>query len=388
VNAPRSGAADAARELDRSALGTKSLRERFRLLWRKLRGGSLSPLRAGASVALGLFIGSLPLYGLHLPLCLLLCLPLRLDVVVAYLAANVSNPFVAPFLVTAEIEVGSLLLTGATIPFDVEQARRTGITGFVLQAALGSLVVGSALAVVGGALAYAIANRRRAREVHELSRAIRRTVARYAQAPIADRLYVSSKLANDPIVGKLAALPGSFGSVVDAGCGRGQLGLLLLELGGLERLRGFDWDSRKVAIAERAASGDARFETGDLRAIEWTLADTVLLIDVLHYLPRAEQDALLGRVVEALAPGGRLVVREVDGERGWRSGLTTLFERMAARIRYNRAHVLDFRPAAQIRARLEALGLTVTTESASDGTPLANVMIVAVKGEAAAGGGE
>src|SRR5688572_22335354 len=129
-------------------------------MWRILRGGESSPARLAASIALGLFIGCLPLYGLHLPLCLGACLLLRLDAVVAYLAANISNPLLAPFILTAEVEVGSLLLTGEHAAFDVERARRVGIVGFAAQAAVGGLVVGLFMAVIGGAAAYALAPRK------------------------------------------------------------------------------------------------------------------------------------------------------------------------------------------------------------------------------------
>lgn len=121
--------------------------------WARLRGGVLTPKRAAASVALGLLIGCIPLFGLHLPLCLALCLPLRLDAPVAYLAANISNPLVAPWLVLLEVQVGAWLLTGHAAPFDIDAAREVGMGGFVSFAALGALVVGVSLAVLGGTVA-------------------------------------------------------------------------------------------------------------------------------------------------------------------------------------------------------------------------------------------
>lgn len=124
--------------------------------WARLRGGELTPKRAAASVALGLFVGCIPVFGLHLPLCLALAVPLRLDAPVAYLAANVSNPLVAPWLVLAEVQTGAWLLTGGPAPFDVEAARETGVAGFVAYAALGSVVVGAVLALVGGSVAGAV----------------------------------------------------------------------------------------------------------------------------------------------------------------------------------------------------------------------------------------
>ncbi len=142
---------------------TRSCRKRAatlrRIGWRRLRGGRLTPSRAAASVALGLFVGCLPLYGLHLPLCLALCLPLRLDAAVAYLAANISNPLVAPWLLLAEVQIGSLLLTGALSRFDVHAARATGVMGYAAYAAIGSVIVGAVLAGIGGVIAASIAGR-------------------------------------------------------------------------------------------------------------------------------------------------------------------------------------------------------------------------------------
>lgn len=146
-----------------SAGGRLGLRGQLRWLWRRLRGGELTPRRAAASVAVGLFIGCTPLYGAHLALCAALCAALRLDLVVAGVASNISNPLFAPFLVTAEIELGSLIVEGRLTVFDLERARAKGIGGFVLEAAVGSLVLGGALAGLGAAFAWWFASARAAR---------------------------------------------------------------------------------------------------------------------------------------------------------------------------------------------------------------------------------
>jgi uncharacterized protein (DUF2062 family) len=354
------------------------LRDKLRLLWRRLRGGELSRGRACGSIAVGLFIGSLPLYGLHLPLCLAICLPLRLDVVAAYIAANISNPLFAPFLVTAEVEVGSLILTGQAMGFDVERARQNGIAGFVLQAAVGSLVVGSLLAACGAGLTWMVTARHTAVGVKE--GAIRRAVARYREAPPADRFYVASKLRSDPAVDDVIGLPGDFGAAIDAGCGRGQLGVLLFELGRVARLTGFDWDERKVAVARAAAQTEARFERANFADYEFAPVDTVFLVDVLHYLPHALQNLVIERAAAALLPGGRVVIREIDAGPG-RARLTRLFERVAARIGYNRAGALEYRSAADIAAKLREAGLVVEPARENPGFGLANVLIVGRKPE-------
>src|SRR5262249_30594305 len=159
---------------------------------------------------------------------------------------------------------------------------------------------------------------------------------------------------------------GALGEVVDVGTGRGQLPILLLELGRATRAHGFDWDEAKIDAARRAAAlSDAEgraalaagFEHGDARAAEIPEADPVMLVDVLHYCTIEEQDAILDRAALAVRPGGRILVREADTERGIRSVATLIEERVFTLLRYNRGERVRFRPAREIAARLERAGL-------------------------------
>jgi 2-polyprenyl-3-methyl-5-hydroxy-6-metoxy-1,4-benzoquinol methylase/uncharacterized protein (DUF2062 family) len=351
-------------------------------LWRRLRGTPGSALRAGAAVAIGLFIGCQPLYGLHLVLVLLVCVPLRLDAVLAYLAANISNPLVAPFLIFSEVEAGAYLLTGRLVAFDVEQARATGAAGFAQQLMVGSVALGAVLALVGFGLAWLVASRRSKRgdvgvdAVSETERALERTRARYAGVRHADRYYVAGKLAFDPVFELIAGLSGSFGRVLDVGCGRGQLGLFLHELGRAAEVTGFDSDARKIDVA-RSAFPEARFVVGDAVELELPPADTILLVDVLHYLPLAEQDALLAAATRAVAPGGRVLVRELDADPSARSAITRLFEWVARKTGLNRGRATHYRAASELTRLLERAGLPCRVEGASERTPFGNVLIVA-----------
>ena len=350
-------------------------------LWRRLRGTPGSPWRAALAVAVGLFIGCQPLYGLHFVLVMAACIPLRLDAVLSYLAANISNPLVAPFLIFCEVEVGAYLLTGRFVAFDVAQARATGAAGFAQQLFLGSLVVGAVLGLIGGGVAWLVAARRPLRAASEargdaLAEAMERTRARYAAAPIGDRYYVAGKFAFDPVFRLISALDGNFGRVLDLGCGRGQLGLLLLELGRATALSGVDSDARKIEIA-RQAGGDADFRVGDVAGDQLARADTILLIDVLHYLPLAEQDDVLRAAARALNQRGRLLVRELNAKPSARSAVTRFFEWCARHTGLNRGRATHYRPAADLTRVLEDAGLSCEIQGASARTPFANVLIVA-----------
>src|SRR5690606_17328254 len=72
--------------------------------YRRIRGSDLTPLRFALSLAVGLWVGCLPLYGVHFFLCALLTLPLRLNFLVAYAAAHISIPPTVPFLWFAALQ--------------------------------------------------------------------------------------------------------------------------------------------------------------------------------------------------------------------------------------------------------------------------------------------
>lgn len=386
-------------------------REELRRVWRDLRGDELSPLRGAAAVAIGLFVGSQPIFGCHTPIVLFVCLWFGLDAAICWVAANISNPLFAPVLLTVEVQVGAFVRTGSLIRIDKEFAE-LGLSGFMKAFAgdlfLGAPFVGLALAAAGFGLTYGgIALKRRfspggKRERYRLPpeappwvHAVERVASRYSPADRgtpAQRTrfhYVRMKLLGDPITKLIAGIegeaPGALGEVLDIGTGAGQLPILMMDLGRATKVRGVDWDKAKIEDAQRAAAGgpagsepalDATFERVDAREVDPTPADTVLLIDLLHYFRPDEQDAILRRAASAVRPGGRILVREADTEQGWRSSVTLLEERIFTALRFNRGERVRFRPSREYRAILGELGFACETIPAWGTTPFSNVLIV------------
>jgi uncharacterized protein (DUF2062 family) len=381
----------ASRPDDSPAAGTRaSVRARFqatlRATWTRLRGGELTAGRAAASVGVGLLIGVTPLWGLHFWLVVAVCVPLKLDAAVAYLAANISLPFIAPFLTLAEVEIGSVALTGHGVALSLESVRAHRLDDVAHAAkvlVVGTLLFAPALAAVGTALTFALVTRarRQKRARTPLDEAIDRVAARYASGRRAAFHYVRAKLASDPvaraIVGVAAASAGgTLGAVVDAGCGRGQLGVLLLETAAAASVAGFDWDAQKIDDARAATSGlAARFEVGDLRLHPVEPCDAVLLVDVLHYMSDEAQDDLLARA--AASARRHVLVRELDPDRGWRSAVTRAQEAITTTLAFNRGERLRMRPVARMVAVLEAAGFDVSVAPCWGSTPFANVLVVA-----------
>jgi uncharacterized protein (DUF2062 family)/SAM-dependent methyltransferase len=360
----------------------EDFRAKVRLAWRRLRGGELTAWRAAASVAVGLAIGVTPLWGFHLPLVLAVCLLFRLDAAVAYLAANISIPIIAPFLTTAEVEIGAFLLTGQALPMDLALVRAHGAGLFMREIVVGTLVFSPSMALVGGTLTYLGvrlvrgASPEAPKSAEDL--AFDRVASRYAKSGSrAAYHYVRGKLAGDPIARRVVELGATeaLGDVIDAGCGRGQLSVLLLERGVASRVVGFDWDARKVRFANRASSGlAATFRTGDLTEPIAEPGDTALLIDVLHYLTDEQQDAVLRNV--ARAAKRTVLIRELDPDRGWRSTVTRLQEGLTTGVGYNRGARVNVRPIGALTRVLEAEGFAVEVTPCWGGTPFSNVLIV------------
>lgn len=166
-----------------------------------------------------------------------------------------------------------------------------------------------------------------------------------------------------------------YGVVADVGCGRGQMGLLLLEAGLAGRVTGLDWAGPALAAARAAAEGlpfDAHEQ--DLSADPAVPpCDTALLIDVLYQLGPAAAVRLLSRAAKAARR--RVLVRTLDPGLGWRSALALGLERLARPAWPNSGRHVAPLPAAELCAILDVTGFTVEVSPCWKGTPFANILL-------------
>lgn len=105
-------------------------------------------------------------------------------------------------------------------------------------------------------------------------------------------------------------LPATPGRIADLGCGTGTLSLLLADAG--HSVVGVDFSPEMVRLARAKAAGraDVRFVEGDAAQppLGPSSYDVVLCRHVLWALP--DPAAALGRWVDLLVPGGRLLLVE------------------------------------------------------------------------------
>jgi len=341
-----------------------------------------------------LFIGCLPLYGLHLSLSIAIGWLLGLNRLLVYAAANISNPLVAPFLLAAEWQVGAWFRRQ-------ERLRpRTVLDGNVGQLAgdlvVGSVLVGLTAGLLGGAITYAVL-RRRVRDP-AVATLTEQTALRYLASGWSTWEAANGKLRLDPVYVDVlwhGRLPDR-GTLCDLGCGRGLMLALLAtarELHAAGRwpagrpvppaqreLRGIETRPRMVAQARRALGEHAVIEENDLRRARIPSCDVVLLFDVLHLMAEPDQRACLRRVADALRPGGLLVLREADAGAGWRFQVVrwSNWVARAAQGRWERS--FRFHTAEEWRRRLHEAGYTLESSPAAHGSPLGNVILYARRG--------
>ena len=210
-----------------------------------------------------------------------------------------------------------------------------------------------------------------------------RVAQRYSGCGRFARGYVAAKLRLDPVQRAVLALAAdeALGDVVDIGCGRGQLAVALLEAGLAQSVLGLDCHARYLEQARRAAAGLA-FKT-ELRDLAETHdvpeATSVLLIDVLYQLDPVVQIGLLRAA--ARATHRRVIIRTLDPDLGMRSTLTLRLERLMQGLSPHSGNHVDAVPVARLAETLADAGFAVSSAPCWQGTPFANVLLIARRAE-------
>lgn len=359
----------------------------------ELRTEGHSPLRTAASVGLGTAVGCLPIWGAHLPICLVLARLLRISRIKTYLAAHIGNPLTAPILLYLGFGLGRLIFEGRWPRLTIDDLRASGALGLGRDLLVGSLVLGIVLGSVVAVVAWLISSRSRRGSL--FTRVREETARRYLDAGVFHWEFVRGKLRFDPLYQGLLAvadLPGR-GRLVDLGCGRGIVPAMLQTARTLHaegqwddslpapprelELHGVEGRPAMVEVARTANGDGASIECADLTRFDPGAADVVLLLDALHYLGATDQERLIRRIAAGLRPSGVLIVREPDAGLGLRFLWTRAGERLAAWLRLEWRQRYCYRGAQEWCALFRQNGLEPTVRPMWAGTPHGNVLIEA-----------
>ncbi|MBL8342471.1 MAG: methyltransferase domain-containing protein [Rubrivivax sp.] len=243
--------------------------------------------------------------------------------------------------------------------------------------------------------------------------------------------FARGKLSHDPVFRSLlerGLLGAGTRTVVDIGCGQGLMASLLQACGAafarglwpaawpalpqLHAYHGIELMARDVARAQAAQTARAaqsspaapaasgapgpglpmpQFTCADMRAAALPPCDLVIILDVLHYVDHEAQQALLARVRDALRAGTgasprRLLLRVGDAASRRGFAASQWVDRIVTGLRGHRVPPTWGRTVAQWTHLLASLGFEVEPLPMSEGTPFANVLLVADLASAASGG--
>jgi SAM-dependent methyltransferase len=209
--------------------------------------------------------------------------------------------------------------------------------------------------------------------------------------------FAQGKLAGDPAFAGLLArgLIPDGAHVLDLGCGQGLLAAWLAaardhyENGAwpadwppaprIAAYRGIELMAPDAQRARSALGNQVDIVTGDLRNADLGAPDTVVILDVLHYIGPAEQAAVLARIHAALPPGGRLLLRIGDADGGARFRFGLWVDGVVAFVRGHGWTRFHSRRLGEWLALLESLGFAVESLPMAEGTPFANTLLIARK---------
>jgi uncharacterized protein (DUF2062 family) len=127
-----------------------------RAAWERARNEPSSPAEIALSVGVGVFCACTPFLGLHMWIAIGLATVLRLNRLWAFLGSRATFFPIFAVVAFAEIEVAHRIRTGGWLPLVASEAVARG-RELAVDWALGTLVVGGAIAVFAAAGTYALA---------------------------------------------------------------------------------------------------------------------------------------------------------------------------------------------------------------------------------------
>lgn len=149
-----------------------------------------------------------------------------------------------------------------------------------------------------------------------IGKAIRRIVMSYDD-PLT-RLYslIRFTILRQPFLEEIGQYLPQKGRVLDLGCGFGLFSLCYATLAPGRNITGIDLSAARIERARESARklglDNVHYEVANI--LEWERAEqfnAIYLLDVIHHLPYDSVPQFLQKIRSLIAPGGRLIIKEV-----------------------------------------------------------------------------
>lgn len=173
----------------------------------------------------------------------------------------------------------------------------------------------------------------------------------YAGAPLGVRLHALGRYVTCPFLRVLPHLPRG-ARLLDLGAGHGTFSRLAAEFRAA-RAVAVEPDARKVFATFRHPR--VCFAVAYADALRGPF-DAVSIFDVLVRVPLTAWDPILAAAHGVLAPGGVLLLKEIDPENRWKGKWNRVQEKIADLLGMTLGDAFSYETRGEIRSRLERLG--------------------------------
>lgn len=124
------------------------------------------------------------------------------------------------------------------------------------------------------------------------------------------------------------------GTILDIGCGYGFMSYMLHFVSPARDITGIDYDEQKIATANHCFSRDEhiRFFHADVTEFDFGTYDSIVLMDILHYLQPEQQKLVIEKCIRQIKPGGQVIIRDGNKDLEKRQKGTALTEKFSTAI--------------------------------------------------------
>lgn len=169
------------------------------------------------------------------------------------------------------------------------------------------------------------------------------------------------------------------GRVLDVGCGFGLFSLYFASKNPYLEVIGKDIDAGRIREARRAAGTlslpNVSYECEDARDLRLAdVLDGAYMLDIVHHIPRDRAKSLLVELYRALAPGARLLIKDVETSPAYKRWFTFALDKLM-----NASATVTYWSQAEALQVLGEIGFQVHRHAMVDVLPYPHILYICSK---------
>ena len=203
----------------------------------------------------------------------------------------------------------------------------------------------------------------------------------YARPVIRAYCTIRFRIMNTRILEEIGQYLPNQGRLLDVGCGFGLFSLYYALQSPGRQLTGYDISERRIPLARTSAaalgvSDRTAFHQQDVTGlqVEAGAYDAAYMLDILHHVPTAAHEELIRSIHRALAPGGILLLKDIDCYPWWKVLFTWVLD-----VAMTPSAPPNYVPRSDVTALLERIGFDVKIHAFRDILPYPHALYICRK---------